>query len=124
MAEAADSLNRITSLGQLDDLLELSSQRPVWLFKHSLICPTSARAWSEFGNFAAKQPEETAIAVIEIQQARDISTEVAARTGLRHESPQVLLIRDGRPVWHASHFSITEETLEEARESHGLEIAN
>lgn len=117
MAEAQE-LSRITMLAQLDDLLNSSSERLVWLFKHSLICGTSAGARSEFERFAAKQSDRAAIGVIEIQRTRDVSREVAARTGVRHESPQVLLIRDGRAVWYASHRGITERALDDAVEAH------
>jgi len=40
------------------------------------------------------------------------------RTGVRHESPQVLLIRDGLAVWHGSHWEITEQALDQAAEDH------
>lgn len=117
MADAPE-LSRITTLTQLDDLLNLSLDRLVWLFKHSLVCGTSAGAWSEFERFAARQPQGTAMGVIEIQHARDVSREVEARTGVRHESPQVLLIRGGQPVWYASHWGITEQVLDEAAKAH------
>ncbi|MCP4201034.1 MAG: bacillithiol system redox-active protein YtxJ [bacterium] len=124
MADAQE-LSRITTLAQLDDLLAASSERLVWIFKHSLICGTSAGAWREFEKFAARQADRTTIGVIEIQRAREVSREVEARTGLRHQSPQVLAIRSGRPVWHASHWEITERALDEAEEIHAeLETAN
>ena len=117
MADAQE-LSRISTPAELDDLLKLSSSRPVWLFKHSLICPISAGAWQEFEKFAAKHSDRALIGVIEIQRARELSREVAKRTGVRHESPQALLIRDGLPVWHASHWEITEQALDEAAEDH------
>ncbi len=116
MADAQE-LSRITTSAQLDDLLNAASMRPVWLFKHSLICPTSARAWHEFEKFAAKQSDRSHIGVIEIQRSREISREVEVRTGVRHQSPQALLIRGGLAVWHASHWSITERALDEAAQS-------
>ena len=117
MADAQEKLSRITTSEQLDDLLNASSKRPVWLFKHSLICPISDAAWRTFENFAARQANRALIGVIEIQRARDVSKEVAERTGVRHQSPQVLLIRDGLPVWYASHWKITEQALDEAAEN-------
>jgi bacillithiol system protein YtxJ len=124
MADAQE-LSRISTLAQLDDLLRASSQTPVWLFKHSLICSTSTDAWHEFERFVAGRSDEMVIGVIEIQRARDVSKEVAVRTGVRHESPQVLLIRDGRPVWQASHWAITVEALEAATDRFvELETAN
>jgi bacillithiol system protein YtxJ len=40
-----------------------------------------------------------------------VSDQVAARFGIRHETPQAILLREGRVVWSASHFRITAETL-------------
>ena len=90
----------------------------MWLFKHSLICPTSAEAWRAFRKFAARQSDDCRIGVIEIQRARDISREVEARTSVRHQSPQVFLVRDGRAIWHTSHWGITEEALDQAAKNH------
>jgi bacillithiol system protein YtxJ len=43
-------------------------------------------------------------AIVTVQTHRDISNAVTARLGVRHETPQALLIQDGRVVWSASHF--------------------
>ena len=52
--------------------------------------------------------------MIEIQRARPVSIALAERTGVRHESPQALLLRDARVVWHASHYQIHLTALEKA----------
>lgn len=113
----APELSRITTPTELDELFNASLDQPVWLFKHSLICPTSERAWEEFQEFST-EVSGASIGVVEIQRARDISREVANRTGVRHESPQVLLIREGLPVWHASHWDITRDSLASAAAAH------
>ena len=119
MAEAVSPI-RLSSTAELDQFIEGSVGSAVWLFKHSLICPTSSRAYEEFLGFVGPTGGAN-VAVIEIQRARDVSKEVAARTGVRHESPQVLLIRDGEAIWQASHWSITEEALAEAARVHGAQ---
>ena len=116
------ALGRITTLAQLDKLL-VPTGGFVWLFKHSLTCGVSAAAWREFQRFAAHRPDSDAIAVVEIQTAREVSREVAVRTGVRHESPQVLLLRGGVPLWHASHRKISEGALEDAAAAHDLLVA-
>ena len=52
-----------------------------------------------------------------IQESRDLSKLIAEETGIRHESPQVLLFRDGRAAWSASHGTITMEALRAALRS-------
>ena len=85
----------------LDEWLARSHQGPVVLFKHSLTCPISARAHREMQRLGGE------VALVVVQRARAVSDEVAARTGVRHESPQVFVLRDGQAAWSASHFDIT-----------------
>jgi bacillithiol system protein YtxJ len=104
------AIRRIQSLQELDEALERSKQQPVWIFKHSLTCPISSQAWNEFRSFAEGQPDGVYI-LIEVQNARPISNAVAERTGVRHQSPQAILLRNAAVVWHASHYSIETKAL-------------
>jgi bacillithiol system protein YtxJ len=99
---------RITATASLNELAERSKERAVVLFKHSLTCPISARAYNEMAEF----PDE--VALIEVQRARDLSSEVARRLGVAHESPQVIVLRNGEVIWSASHFDITAKAVAEA----------
>ncbi len=98
----------------LDAAFTASHEQPVFVFKHSLVCPISSAAWSRFARFARVHPEGARFLFVEIQKTRPLSNAVAQRTGVRHESPQALLLREGVVVWHASHGGITESTLAEA----------
>ena len=97
---------------ELEQLIARSHQAPVLIFKHSTTCPISAAAYREMQQLA------TEIALVVVQNARDVSREVEARTGVRHESPQALLLRDGEVVWSASHWRITAEEVERALQAH------
>lgn len=112
----------MTGIGRIQDLEELdaawasAADTETWLFKHSLICPVSDEAWREFNAFVDSRSEAagTAYKLIEIQRAREVSNAIAERTGIPHESPQAILLRQGRVVWHASHWEITRARLAEA----------
>ena len=93
----------------LDELLARSHRAPVVLFKHSLTCPISARAYREMERYGGE------VALVVVQRAPAVSREVAARTGVRHESPQAIVLRDGRAAWSASHFDITAAGVAAAR---------
>lgn len=109
------TIRRIEHVSELDGLLNGENRQPVWIFKHSLTCPISAAAWMEFQSFAGGQPEDGAVYVlIEVQRARQVSNEVASRTGVRHQSPQAILLRGGAVAWHASHWSIDTASLQRA----------
>jgi bacillithiol system protein YtxJ len=109
------AIERIESIAQLDELLERSKDGLVWIFKHSLTCPISAYAWSEFRRFVDGRADGDGVfALIEVQTARLVSTTLAQRTGIRHQSPQAILLRNAAVAWHASHYSIEVASLERA----------
>jgi bacillithiol system protein YtxJ len=109
------SIPRITSPEELERVLEESRRVPVWLLKHSLICPLSDYGKREFESFASSVGEAGSFAIIEVQNARDLSDEVARRLGIRHDTPQVLLVVDAEAKWHASHWEISVSALADAR---------
>ncbi len=87
------------------------------VFKHSPICPVSARALRELEAFLAARPDVPA-GIVDVLGARPLSQALAARTGVRHESPQALLLAAGGCAWHASHGAITRAALERAWDAH------
>lgn len=117
-------LTRLTHLDDLERLLAESHLRPLLLFKHSAVCGISAEALDELldhlnsGRAApALTPEGLAsprYAVVTVQTHREISNAVSARLGIRHETPQALLIHGGRVVWSASHFRVTADAVRQA----------
>lgn len=114
----SDHVLRLTNMTELDETVGMSSDRPVFIYKHSTVCPVSARAAEQYHDFteedtAAYNPVFTQVMVIE---NRDISNEIESRLGVRHASPQLLLLRDGKVTWHTSHFDITAERIRSALE--------
>ena len=81
------------------------------VFKHSTRCPVSSAAWREVAAFRKAHPEAV-VYVVHVPEQRSLSNAVAARTGIRHESPQALLLEHGRVAWHDSHEGVTAEALE------------
>jgi len=104
----------INTVEELEGLLAESKSRPALLFKHSVACPISFRAFREFESFLESANPAVAYGVITVQTARPVSDEAATRLGLRHETPQAILVNNGREVWNASHHEITTESLQEA----------
>lgn len=80
------------------------------LLKHGAHCPISAAARDALAAFAAEHPDVLVYGV-EVTGYRAVSDLVAERLGVPHESPQVFVLHDGRPVWHAEHFAITSEAV-------------
>lgn len=109
-------MTRIDTVEELDELLSGSHERRLLIFKHSLACSISRRAYGDFRHFveAAEASDGVVYTVVEIQNARPVSEAIEQRTGVRHESPQVLLVDGGRVTWHASHWEIDEKALRKA----------
>ena len=107
-------LEELTSIGELDQALNESHQRPVLFFKHSRTCPISHRAFRELQAYLDKADPRVSYKLITVQTARDLSDEAASRLHLEHESPQAILVRKGRELWNASHNDITAESLDQA----------
>ena len=96
----------------LDSLITDSKQKPVIVFKHSNACSISSRAYREM------EKVEADVNILVVQSAREISRELANLTGVRHETPQVIVLRDGRAVWNASHFDVQAVAVTEAIQTH------
>ena len=99
---------RITDVESFEELASLSQKAPVVVFKHSTACPISAAAYSEMSRFDGE------VALVEVQRAGRLSKEIAQRTGVAHESPQVLVLRKGKVVWDASHWNVNAAAVQEA----------
>jgi bacillithiol system protein YtxJ len=111
-SETQTNFATVTDAGALDELVARSHEAPVVLFKHSTTCPISARAHNQM----SKLPTGVAghVSLLIVQRARELSRRVAEQTGIRHESPQAIILRNGEVVWSASHFDITAEAVEQA----------
>ncbi len=80
----------------LEELLKRSHHEPVLLFKHSTQCSRSAGVIEDFEAFEQGNPAIPCGLILVIED-RDISDEVEERFGIRHESPQAILIVNEKP---------------------------
>src|SRR5215510_6835602 len=102
----------------LEQLLQRSKTGPVLIFKHSTQCSISTQAYEEFTEFM-EASRDLLCGVVLVIENRKVSNAIADRFNVRHESPQALLIKDGRAIWHASHWSITSDSINEALTTYG-----
>ncbi len=98
---------RVTEVGSLDELLARSKEQPVVIFKHSTMCSISAGAYLEMTRYNGE------VVLVEVQSARELSAEIARRTGVVHESPQVIVLLDEKVVWNGSHSKVQAELVAE-----------
>jgi bacillithiol system protein YtxJ len=102
----------LTNLKQLDEIVLLSNKKPVAIFKHSTRCSISRFALKQFENeFDSADATDTYF--LDLIEHRDVSNEIASRFQVVHQSPQLLLIKNGQSVYDVSHSDIDAGVLAE-----------
>ena len=100
-----------------EDTLARVLQLPLaLLYKHSPICGSSSVARKHVKNFSEDHPD-VPIFLVDVINDRSVSSEIAERLGIRHESPQAILLNAGEVQWDASHYRITQDSLNRAIET-------
>jgi bacillithiol system protein YtxJ len=108
------ALTPLVDVPSVDAAIAESRERPVLLFKHSRYCGVSCEALDELqSHIDSRANGHVAYKMITVQTHRPVSDAVAERLGLRHETPQAILLKDGKVVWNASHFRITATQLDQ-----------
>lgn len=99
----------LTEEVQLEQLKEKSFQLPVLFFKHSTRCSISVMALSRF----EREWNTTGVEfyLLDLLNYRAVSNQMAEQFGVEHQSPQVLLIKNGVCVFHASHNAIDAQAI-------------
>ena len=112
--ETAGKINWIPLqfMGQLDEIAALSDQKPAVIFKHSTRCSISRFALKQFENEYESNDNVDAY-FLDLLEYRDISNEIASRFQVMHQSPQLLLIKNGQSVYDVSHSDIDAKDLAE-----------
>lgn len=108
----------LTDITQLEQLTEESRDLAVGIFKHSTRCSISATALDRLErNWSKVQGTETVkMYYLDLIAHRNISNAVAEKYGVEHQSPQFILLKNGKAVYHESHYSIDlEEILEKVK---------
>jgi bacillithiol system protein YtxJ len=104
--------NNLTDFGQLGEIVFNSNEKPAVIFKHSTRCSVSRMALKQFEN-EFKLSDKVTPYFLDLITYREISNEIESRFGVIHQSPQILLIKDGKSTFDASHSDIDAESLKE-----------
>lgn len=87
-----------------------------FIFKHSTRCSVSSEALRHIESFANDVPDAP-IHVVLVVENRTTSDAVAEKLGVRHASPQAILVDGSEVTWHSSHWDITKKSLQKAWQS-------
>lgn len=103
--------HELVEVDQLDKIIEESMTKPVVIFKHSTRCGISRGVLKIFERNYSLTDEQLKLYLLDLLAHRDISNEIAKRFQVQHESPQLLVIKEGKVVHHDSHHSIEASDL-------------
>lgn len=108
--------NELTSVSQIQSLIEESKEQPVLIYKHSTRCSISSMAMERLERSWTSEGNEIKPYYLDLISLRDVSSAVAQTFEVYHESPQIILIKNGKAVYDASHMSISFSAIESAAE--------
>ena len=101
----------LTNEGQLEDIVKQSNTIPCLIFKHSTRCNISSMAKVRLEKGWDFDANDMKPFYLDLISFRNVSEAIAEKFGIYHESPQVLLIRNGECTYDASHLDISVEEL-------------
>lgn len=105
----------IESPDQVKSILEESFEKPVIIFKHSTRCSISRATLDRLErNWKQDELPESKIYFLDLLSYREISNAIAEILQVEHESPQLILLRNGKPVYFKSHFDIEYTKVKDA----------
>ena len=111
-------VREITSLDEWKECMEEYRGKPAFIFKHSTSCPISSRASGRVGAYLESAPESTPdFLLVKVIESRNVSNALAEELGVSHQSPQLILIDQGKAVWNKSHHNITADAIDQALET-------
>jgi bacillithiol system protein YtxJ len=117
----------LKDLKQLDDIVAESKEKPVLIYKHSTRCNVSRAAFDRLERrWDASVTGDVKRYLLDLISCRDISNLVAERFKVEHQSPQILVISDGKSVLDLSHFEIEFEEIQSVlrNNSNGQNLAD
>lgn len=103
----------LSSLEDLENALKQSAQQPIAIFKHSTRCSISSTAKNRLERGWKFREEQITPYFLDLIAHRNISNSIAEQLGVTHQSPQLIVVKDGKAVYDASHMTIYIEDISE-----------
>jgi bacillithiol system protein YtxJ len=98
---------KIQQISDVTEAWESSFHKPILFFKHSTRCSISSMALNRLERNWAGHEEKLTPYYLDLISFRDVSNHIATLSGVQHESPQAIVVKNGEVVYHASHNGIS-----------------
>ena len=117
-AEKKSKINWIslTESNKLETLISESKEKPVLIFKHSTRCGISRMALKSFEKSYDLEESDLEMYYLDLLAYRSLSNEISLKLNIHHQSPQVLVVKNGKTVYHDSHYQISIQKIKKVLE--------
>lgn len=100
--------SEITTIEEWEEIFEKSTEKGQVILKHSTTCPVSFNALDEYNAYLADKPNENIdYTLVKVRESRPVSNKIEEDLGVKHESPQMIFIKDKKSYWNTSHWAVT-----------------
>lgn len=107
-----DQWKNLESQEQLNQLLETSNEKPVAIFKHSTRCSISAMALNRLQReWNKEEMKPIDFYYLDLISYRDVSNKISEKLNVQHQSPQLIVIKNGKAAYHTSHMGVSYQEL-------------
>lgn len=103
--------NGIIDKEDVKEIVWRSNERPQVIYKHSTRCGTSYMALKNLKNLQEIDLEKADFYLVDVIQQRGLSRIIADELGVRHESPQLIVVDSGTVIWHGSHYQVKAQVI-------------
>lgn len=103
--------NQLTEVETLDEIARISHEQPVAILKHSTRCGISRMVLKQFEQDYNLEKDKVKLYFLDLLNHREISNKIASKFNIPHESPQLIIIKDGKVVHDASHSAVSADSL-------------
>lgn len=98
----------ITEISEWEDILNKSTEKDQVILKHSTTCPVSFNALDEYNAYLQDKPNDNIdYTLVKVRESRPVSNQIEADLAVKHESPQIIYIKNKKAYWNTSHWSVT-----------------
>lgn len=101
----------LTDIGQLEEIKKDSFSKPQIIFKHSTRCGISSMVMNKFVKSYEIDNELVNLHYLDLLSYRDVSDEIGYTFGVMHQSPQLLIVKNGEVIKHSSHYDINSNVI-------------
>lgn len=105
----------LENAAQLDRIKKESTEKIILIFKHSTRCNISRATLDRLErNWKDEEMQNVQPYFLDLISYREISAQIASLFDVEHESPQILVVQNGKSVYNSSHFDISYEAIRDA----------